>query len=43
MAVGSGSPQLRHVLATDNAHASVVWSAPIGVRYKLDLRQSDFR
>ena len=43
MAVGNNSPQLSHVLATDNAHASVVWSAPIGVRYKLDLRQSDFR
>ena len=43
MAVGNNSPQLSHVLATDNAHASVVWSASIGVRYKLDLRQSDFR
>ena len=43
MVVGNNSPQLSHVLATDNAHASVVWSAPIGVRYKLDLRQSDFR
>ena len=43
MAVGNGSPQLGQVLATDNAHASVVWSASIGVRYKLDLRQSDFR
>jgi hypothetical protein len=43
MAVGNNSPQLSHVLATNNAHASVVWSASIGVRYKLDLRQSDFR
>ena len=43
MAVGKNSPQLSQVLATNNAHASVVWSAPIGVRYKLDLRQSDFR
>ena len=43
MAVGNNSPQLSQVLATDNAHASVVWSATIGVRYKLDLRQSDFR
>jgi len=43
MAVGNNSPQLNYVLATNNAHASVVWSAPIGVRYKVDLRQSDFR
>ena len=43
MAVGKNSPQLAHVLATNNARASVVWSAPVGVRYKLDLRQSDFR
>jgi hypothetical protein len=43
MAVGNDSPQLSYVLATNNAHASVVWSAPIGVRYKVDLRQSDFR
>jgi hypothetical protein len=43
MAVGKNSPQLSQVLATNNAHASVVWSASIGVRYKVDLRQSDFR
>jgi hypothetical protein len=43
MAVGNGSPQLSQVLATNNAHATVVWSAKIGVRYKVDLRQSDFR
>jgi hypothetical protein len=43
MAVGANSPQLSYVLATNNAHASVVWTASIGVRYKVDLRQSDFR
>jgi hypothetical protein len=43
MAVGNNSPQLKYVLATNNAHASVVWTALIGVRYKLDLRQSDFK
>ena len=43
MAVGNNDPQMTYVLATNNAHASVVWSAPIGVRYKLDLRQSDFK
>ena len=43
MAVGNNSPQLNYVLATNNAHASAWWSAPIGVRYKMDLRQSDFR
>jgi hypothetical protein len=43
MAVGNNSPQLNFVLTTNNAHASVVWSAPIGMRYKVDLRQSDFR
>jgi hypothetical protein len=43
MAVGNNSPQLKFVLATNNAHASVVWTALIGVRYKVDLRQSDFK
>jgi hypothetical protein len=43
MVVGTNSPQLKFVLATNNAHASVVWTAPIGVKYKVDLRQSDFR
>jgi hypothetical protein len=43
MAVGTSSPQLKYVLATNNAHASVVWTASIGVRYKLDLRQSDYK
>ena len=43
MTVGDNSPQLRFVLATNNAHASVVWTAAIGVRYKVDLRQSDFK
>jgi hypothetical protein len=43
MAVGTNSPQLKFVLATNSAHASVVWTAAIGVKYKVDLRQSDFR
>lgn len=43
MAVGSNNPQLSYVLATNNARASVVWRAPIAVRYKVDLRQSDFK
>ena len=43
MVVGTNSPQLKFVLATNNAHASVVWTAAIGVKYKVDLRQSDFR
>jgi hypothetical protein len=43
MVVGTNSPQLKFVLATNNAHASVVWTAPIGVKYKVDLRQSDFK
>ena len=43
MAVGNSRPQLKYVLATNNAHASVVWTALIGVRYKLDLRESDFK
>jgi len=42
MTVGTNSPQLKSVLATNNAHASVVWSVSTGVKYKLDLRQSDF-
>jgi hypothetical protein len=43
MEVGSNNPQLKYVLATNNAHASVVWTAQIGVKYKVDLRESDFK
>ena len=42
MAVSS-NPQLTSVLTADNAHASTVWSANIGVKYKVDIRQSDFQ
>jgi hypothetical protein len=43
MAVGNNGPQIGYVLTTNNARASVVWKAPIGVRYRVDLRQSDFQ
>lgn len=43
MAVGSGSAQLAYVVAMNNARASAVWPVSIGVRYKVALKQSDFR
>jgi hypothetical protein len=43
MVVGSNNPALSSVVTASNAHASAVWQAPIGVRYKVDFRQSDYQ
>jgi len=43
LAVGGNNLQLNFVMAANNARASVVWRAPIAMRYKVDLRQSDFQ
>ncbi len=39
----SGDGQITHVMATNGAHASVVWPARNGVKYHVALWQSDYQ
>jgi hypothetical protein len=42
-AVASGASQLTNLVAGNNGFASVVWTAGIGVKYHVALRESDYR
>jgi hypothetical protein len=39
----SGNPEPTNVLATNNARASVIWSAANGIKYHRALMQSDYQ